>query len=71
MPVGYLVVFKRGMFTNVLEEITLDRLELVSRAENMRRNSVHRYGPEIASLHQLRGAVNRQINQRLKEQGNA
>ena len=71
VPPGHLVVFKKGMFTNVLEQITLDRLELVTRAENMRRNSVHRYGPEIASLHQLRGAINRQINQRTQEMQDA
>jgi hypothetical protein len=47
--------------------ITLGRLELISRAENMRRNSYHtRYPKEVAQLIQLRGALNRQINKRLK-----
>lgn len=71
VPAGHLVVFKQGMFSNLLEEITLDRLELVTRAENMRRNSVHRYGSEIASVYQLRGAINRQIRQKTQEQQDA
>lgn len=33
----------------------------------MARNSVHQYGPVIASIAQLRGAINRQINKRIKE----
>ena len=41
----------------------IGNLELVSRQENMRRNSVHtRYPPEVARLVQLRGALKRQIN---------
>jgi hypothetical protein len=64
VPRGHVVVFRPGQNTTVEAEITLDRLELVSRAELMRRNSVHRHGPEIASLSQLRGALNRQINRR-------
>lgn len=30
----------------------------------MHRNSVHNYGPEIASICQLQGAIKRQINKR-------
>jgi hypothetical protein len=66
VPRGHVVVFRAGQHTTVEAEITLDRLELVSRAELMRRNSVHRHGPEIASLSMLRGALNRQINRRQK-----
>lgn len=66
MPRGHLVVFKPGMATAVESEITLDRLELVSRAENMRRNSYHTRYPELAGLIQLRGALNRKINNRSK-----
>jgi hypothetical protein len=40
--------------------------ELVTRAELMRRNTYHRYPKEIALAIQLRGAVNRQINRRLR-----
>lgn len=64
VPKGHIVVFKKGLRTNVLEEITLDRVECISLAENMRRNTLHNYGPEVAKLVQLRGAITRQINKR-------
>lgn len=64
VPVGHVVVFRPGQHTTVESEITLDRLEVVTRAELMRRNSVHRHGPEIARLSLLRGALNKQINRR-------
>lgn len=67
-PRGHVVVFKGGMRTAVLEEITLDRLELVSRAELMRRNTLHRYPKEIALAVQLRGALMRQINKRTRHE---
>lgn len=41
----------------------IGNLELLTRRENMRRNSVHTlYPPEVAQLVQLRGALHRQIN---------
>lgn len=64
LPRGHLVVFKPGMRTTKLEEITLDRVECITRAENMRRNSYHRYPQPIPKLIQLRGALQRQINRR-------
>jgi hypothetical protein len=66
VPAGHAVTFKPGRHTTDPERITLDALELVTRAELMRRNTVHRYGPEVARIAQLRGAINRQINQRIK-----
>lgn len=66
VPAGHVVVFRPGQHTMIEAEITLDRLEVVSRADLMRRNSVHRHGPEIARLSQLRGAIHRQINRRQK-----
>lgn len=42
-PAGHLVVFKDGNRCN----FSLDNLELISRAENCRRNSIHRYPPEL------------------------
>ena len=60
IPPGHALIFKDGNKRN----FALDNLELVSRAELMRRNSVHNYGPEIARIHQLQGAITRQINKR-------
>lgn len=62
IPGGHLVVFKPGMATVVLEEITADRLECISRAENARRNVPAAKHPEVARLIQLKGAITRQVN---------
>lgn len=64
VPAGHIVVFRKGMKTTVLDEITIDRVECISLAENMRRNTYHNYGPEIAHVVQLRGAITRQINKK-------
>lgn len=64
IPPGHNLVFKDGNRRN----FDLDNLELVSRAENMRRNSLHRYPKEIALAIQLRGALNRRINNAAKRQ---
>ena len=65
---GHLIVFRNGRRTTDIEKVTLDSLELVTRAENMHRNSVHsKYPPEVARLVQLRGALTRQINRKAKE----
>lgn len=60
IPAGHALVFKNRNKT----DIRLDNLELIPRAELMRRNSVHNYGPDIARLHQLQGAITRQINRK-------
>ena len=67
VPAGHIVRFREGMATTVASEITIDRLELVTRAENMARNTLHRYPKEVAQLIQLRGALNRKINARTKD----
>lgn len=68
VPRGHVVVFRPGQFSAELEQITLDRVECVTRAELMRRNSNWtRLPPELARLVQLRGALNRQIN-RIEQQ---
>jgi hypothetical protein len=66
IPEGHNIVFKdRNTFN-----CNLDNLELVSNADLMLRNSAHRFGTEIFKIIQLRGALNRQINKRLKELSN-
>jgi len=64
VPPKHICVFKPGMRTDRLEEITIDRVECISLAENMQRNSYHQYPKEIARVIQLKGAVTRQINRR-------
>lgn len=58
IPQGYIVVFKDGNKSN----LAISNLECISRQEGMRRNTYHQYGPEVAKLVQLRGAITRQIN---------
>lgn len=61
VPKGFMVAFK-GERTTIEEEITVDRLELISRAENARRNRMWtNYPPEVCELIVKRGALNRRI----------
>lgn len=69
VPEGHVVAFREGMHTAELELITLDRLELISRAELMARNTIHRMPPELAAVSRLRANLTRAIGQREKEQG--
>jgi len=64
VPAGHVVVFKPGRRTTQIEDITLDAVELVTRQEQMARNTVHRYPKEVALAIQARGALVRQINKR-------
>lgn len=63
LPEGHAIVFKDGDKTN----IALSNLECITRADLMRRNTVHNLPKELAELVQLRGALNRQINNRGKQ----
>lgn len=71
VPAGHMVVFKPGRKSLVLEEITLDAVECISKAEHARRNSIHNLPPELADLARLRGQLNRAINRKAKEAGQA
>lgn len=66
VPAGHVVVFRPGRRTTVLADITLDAVELVSRRELMARNTVHRLPKEVADAVQLIGAINRQLNKRIR-----
>jgi len=67
VPHGCIVVFKPGRRTLVLQDITLDRLECITRAENARRNHPLSSNPELAKLCQLKGAITRQVNRITRE----
>jgi hypothetical protein len=46
----------------------IENLELLTRSENMRRNSYHtNYPPEVKKLVQLKGAITRQVNRIARE----
>ena len=64
IPKGHIVVFRNRNKT----DFRLENLELISRQENMRRNSIHtKYPLEIQQVVQLRGALNRQIRKLEKQ----
>lgn len=71
IPAGCSVVFLPSRRTNVLEEITLDALELVTRGELMRRNTIHRYPPELKQTMKLVARVKRIIKERADEEQTA
>jgi len=68
IPSGHVVRFKPGMHTIEEAEITLDRLECITLAENMRRNTLHRYPTEIVDAIRARAVLNRRINRVQKHQ---
>lgn len=68
VPKGHVVAFKPGRKTTVLELITLDAVECISRAELAHRNSFWIKNPELGRLYQLKGQITRQVNRIQKEQ---
>jgi len=60
IPPGHSVVFRDGN----RRHCALENLELVTRAELMRRNSIHNLPPELKETVQLLGRVKRQIRKR-------
>ncbi len=60
IPKGMVLIFK----DNNRENCEVENLELLTKAENMKRNTIHNYPPEIVQLVQLKAALNRQINKR-------
>jgi len=70
IPVGHVVAFKPGRFSTDPAQITADALELLTLQQNIARNTIHNYPPELRRLMQLRGTLNRQINQRARNRTN-
>lgn len=60
VPEGHIVVFKDRDKTH----IDIDNLEVITRAENAKRNSIHRYPPEIKQAIRLVAKLKRKINER-------
>ncbi|GGK08836.1 hypothetical protein GCM10011394_17840 [Luteimonas terricola] len=71
VPEGHIVIFRQGMKTLDPALITVDRLELVTLAENMRRNTIHNYPAPIKRAMQARGVLNRRINKLEKTRSKA
>lgn len=65
IPAGFNLRFIDGDRRNC----ALANLELLERAEMMRRNSIHTMPPELRELSRLKGVLNRTITQREKADG--
>src|SRR3989304_2960689 len=59
LPKGHILRFRDGDVLN----IEIDNLELITRAENMRRNTIHRYPPALKSAIRLVGKLKRTIRE--------
>lgn len=64
IPPNHVVAFRPGRKSIVLEEITLDALELVSRQEMIRRNTIHRYPVELRQNIKLLARAKKLINKK-------
>lgn len=62
IPPGHVVVFRDRNRTNC----AIENLELISRAELARRNSIHRLPPELKEMSRLLGSITREINKQEK-----
>lgn len=67
IPKTQKVVFKPGMKTTDPQLVTLDRLELLTHAQLMARNTIANHPPELAEVMRARGLLTRAINKRAKE----
>lgn len=65
-PKGLILVFRDRNKQN----IQLDNLELITRAENCRRNSIHRYPPELQEVMRLQKKLERAIREHADEKQN-
>lgn len=66
IPPGHMIRFLPGKFTNKVEEITVDRLELITQAENAARNH-WRNNPTLKALVPLKTHITRQVNRIARE----
>jgi len=67
VPKGSIVIFKPGTQTIKVEDIRIENLECITRAEHARRNHPNSKSPEFARLCQLKGAITRQFNRIARE----
>lgn len=68
VPKGHIVRFKKGMKTLVSADISIEQLQLVTLAENMRLNSFHNnYPKEVGLAIQAKAYLTRAINRTARE----
>lgn len=67
VPDGHICVFKPGLHTTRECDITLDRIECITRSENMRRNTIHRYPKDVVRTVQQMNWLQRRVRQAEKQ----
>lgn len=65
IPKGFIVAFKNGY-----TDCRIENLELMSRADNMRRNSMHNYPEELREMLHIKIGFNRKLNKIIKNETN-
>jgi hypothetical protein len=68
VPKGMIVVFRPGMATTDPDLITIDRVELITRAENMARNTIHARSEDLRELSMLKRRLTRAVNKRVRHE---
>lgn len=63
IPRGHVVVFRPGRKSTVLEDITADALECISRQELAARNTIHRYPPALKQAIRLAAKLRRKLDE--------
>ncbi len=66
IPAGHVVVFKDALPKH--ENIIIDRLELITRAELASRNTIHRYPPDVKQVIRLQRKLERKVKELADEE---
>jgi hypothetical protein len=65
IPKGHIIIFKDGNKQNC----AIENLEIITMKENVLRNSIERYPPELKKIMRLQGKLKRVINQKTNQNG--
>jgi hypothetical protein len=68
IPKGHVVTFKSGRRSTLEADITIDAIELITLAENMRRNTIHNLPAELKGAINALGGLRRSITCRSKRE---
>jgi hypothetical protein len=67
VPQGSMIVFRPGARTNKLDEITIDKVECITRAEHARRYQPYARGKEFGDLVIIKSQITRHVNRIQRE----
>lgn len=64
IPKGHVVVFKPGTQSVDLDKIVIENLEMITRTELMKRNTIHRYPAELVGVMLQIGRMKGKLNEK-------